>query len=115
MISCNCGNARRDLYTPDQCRYCWSKLIQKPQFPGLVNEIKQASATPFTEPQKIQIRKGNCLHLGKVIDRAACNCPGKWVHECEKHGKCRRGISRDDIKSCFNCGDYIEDDFFPEV
>ena len=56
-------------------------------------------------------RKLNCVNLGPVIDRASCNCSGKFVHACEKHGKCRPFTKLEDgILSCQECNDYEPED-----
>lgn len=59
----------------------------------------------------IATRKLNCVSLGPVIDRASCNCSGKFVHACEKHVKCRPFTKLEDgIISCQECKDYEPED-----
>ena len=50
--------------------------------------------------------KSSCFHRGKVKKRADCNCPFKFVHECEVHGECTIGPNKDGVRSCFGCSDY---------
>lgn len=45
------------------------------------------------------INPEKCEHIGKVIDRKDCNCPKKWIRECDIHGKT-------DWKKCMTCKDF---------
>lgn len=110
---CSCKNSKKSIYTIDQCPKCWLYINDLPYRMELEAKTatwqsnqtnQQAIQPPTPKPKK------PCLYLGKVIDRAACNCPGKWVHECEKHGKCRRGMTKDGIQGCIGCPDFVEDD-----
>jgi hypothetical protein len=42
-----------------------------------------------------------CAHLGVVIDRNGCPCPGKWLRKCGVHGTCT-------VEVCKTCPDYEE-------
>lgn len=56
-------------------------------------------------------RKMKCISLGPVIERADCNCSAKFIHSCEKHGKCRTLINLgDNIRNCQECADYEPED-----
>ena len=44
-----------------------------------------------------------CTHIGKVIDRKDCNCPKKWIRQCEIH-------ETTDWKKCMSCPNYQPED-----
>lgn len=90
---------------PDSCPICavyasypHMRRIYDRQHPNSL-DIEQALGREYKP-------KGPCFHLGKVKERKNCNCPFKFVHECEVHGRCTIGPNSDNIKSCFGCPDY---------
>ena len=42
-----------------------------------------------------------CVHLGDVIDRLGCACPGRWLRRCGLHAVCT-------LEVCKRCEDYQE-------
>lgn len=61
---------------------------------------KTASPPPF---------RGECVHLGRVLDRLGCNCPGRWVRECQGgHGQCTTRVGRQGLACCDRCSDHEE-------
>ena len=115
-------------YNTKDCLDCWSfyfdpfwserwgkKPDQKPPHPLLEDlnpdfDKNLKTNTQIPEQEK-QIRASlPCVNLGTIISRANCNCPLKFVHNCDKHGKCVRGPQQDpSIRSCMDCPDYEED------
>ncbi|NBQ17540.1 hypothetical protein EBU24_04435, partial [bacterium] len=63
-----------------------------------VEYIQTANAFNSRKPMQM-INPEKCEHIGKVIDRKDCNCPKKWVRECDVHGKT-------DWKKCMQCKDF---------
>lgn len=49
------------------------------------------------------INPEKCTHIGKVIDRKDCNCPKKWIRQCEIH-------ETTDWKKCMSCPNYQPED-----
>ena len=69
------------------------------------------NASQELKDQKPFSRSLACINLGTIVSRANCNCPLKFVHNCDKHGKCVRGPQlHPDIRSCLDCPDYEPDD-----
>ncbi len=60
-------------------------------------------------PQQSVDRSLPCLNLGKVVNRSGCNCPMKFIHECEIHQFCHRGSHYSTVASCLTCPDYESD------
>lgn len=53
--------------------------------------------------------KSPCVSLGVRLEAvASCGCAGGHLHECSRHGTCRRGGMRtvDGVASCWDCADY---------
>jgi hypothetical protein len=44
-----------------------------------------------------------CKHIGKVIDRKDCNCPKKWIRQCDLH-------ETTDWKKCMGCPNFEPDE-----
>ncbi|NBW35452.1 MAG: hypothetical protein EBR30_10630 [Cytophagia bacterium] len=49
------------------------------------------------------INPEKCKHIGKVIDRKDCNCPKKWVRQCDLH-------ETTDWKKCMGCPNFEPDE-----
>ncbi len=97
---CTCNRVTSSVWDSSQCRLCW--LVQFDQ--------RYADLFMGGGIKTIKInRRDNCENLGKVLERAACNCPGKWVHACALHERCRTGTSNDGVRSCLSCSDYQKD------
>lgn len=59
------------------------------------------------KPISTDIRYLECIYLGDIIDRAGCNCPARWIRECDKHGKCTLRNQGNGLHSCMDeCPDY---------
>jgi hypothetical protein len=43
-----------------------------------------------------------CIHLGEVIDRLDCPCPGRWLRRCGLHAVCT-------VEVCKTCADYRDE------
>jgi hypothetical protein len=76
-------------YSPDYCRLCWL-YHHDPAYRALWGEGQTGRSLP-------------CIHLGEVIDRRGCLCPGRWLRQCGLFGTTT-------IEQCKECGDYQEDD-----
>lgn len=100
---CTCNRVTSPDWSADQCRLCWLTTYDE-RYQKLFGVKKNTGIKSV----KI-IRRDNCLNLGKVLDRGSCNCPAKWVRQCEKHGTCRTGPSADGVPSCLGCNDYDPD------
>ena len=132
---CVCNRVSTGLYyTPTDCMDCWSyyfdpywserwgrpkekkppHLLLEDKDPEFIKKFQEAfSRFPKSSipEQEKQLRVSlPCVSLGTIISRANCNCPLKFVHNCDKHGKCVRGPQQDpSIRSCQDCPDYEED------
>ena len=62
-------------------------------------EYVQTSNLSLSRKPMEMINPEQCEHIGKVIDRKDCNCPKKWVRECDIHGKT-------DWRNCMQCKDF---------
>ena len=49
------------------------------------------------------INPEKCKHIGKVIDRKDCNCPKKWIRQCDLH-------ETTDWKKCMGCPNFEPDE-----
>jgi hypothetical protein len=88
--------ARPGPYSLDQCRLCWLAL----------NDSAYRQEPPAVpDPPPHASRSLPCLHLGEVIDRLGCPCPGRWLRQCGVHGTTT-------VQQCKQCPDYEEDDAF---
>jgi len=56
---------------------------------------------PFNAPSLRNPEK--CKHIGKVIDRKDCNCPKKWIRQCDLH-------ETTDWKKCMGCPNFEPDE-----
>lgn len=63
------------------------------QTSGIYNDTLMSA---YRNPEK-------CTHIGKVIDRKDCNCPKKWIRQCEIH-------ETTDWKKCMSCPNYQPED-----
>lgn len=93
---------------PDKCSICAvaSKLSHMREIWKI-----QTPKMDYTKAQEVMkiVRTKPCEHVGKVISRADCNCPFKFVRACDLHGKCVIGLPFDGLRSCQTCPDYIVD------
>ncbi len=76
---------------PESCRLCW-----------LYENDAGYRALWDGEPEVTPPRSLPCIHLGAVLDRCDCPCPGKWVRGCAVYGTCT-------IELCKTCADYEAD------
>ena len=76
---------------PTTCRLCW--LYEHDDGYRVMWD-----GTPAAPPPE---RSLPCVHLGDVIDRLGCPCPGRWLRQCGLHGECTLDI-------CKRCDDYQE-------
>jgi hypothetical protein len=93
---------------PEKCNICavatklshmaklWEIQSPKMDFSAIKEQAKSSRIKP-------------CFYLGKVINRAECNCPFKFVHKCDVHGSCVIGASFNGHRSCQTCPDYDVD------
>lgn len=49
------------------------------------------------------VRSTACIHLGPVLSRLSCDCPGRWVRACAVHKLCSLNV-------CKTCADYEADE-----
>lgn len=99
---CTCNRVTSSEWSQDQCRLCWLATYD--------DRYQKLFGVQKTSIKSVKIlRRDNCSSLGKVLDRGSCNCPGKWVRLCEKHGTCRTGPSSDSVRSCLQCPEYEEE------
>jgi hypothetical protein len=83
-------------YTTDYCRLCWlfhHDAAYRALWGG------SSPAVP-SRPRSLP-----CIHLGEVIDRLGCPCPGRWLRRCGLYGSTT-------IEHCKSCPDYQEDEGF---
>lgn len=100
---CTCNRVTSPDWSADQCRLCWLATYDE-------RYQKLFSVQKLSGIKSVKVkRRDNCMSLGKVLDRGACNCPSKWVRQCDKHGSCRTGPSADAVRSCLQCLEYEED------
>jgi hypothetical protein len=55
---------------------------------------------PPIEPETFAPRNAPCIHLGEVIDKKNCQCPGLWERACGIHRTCTIA------GKCKSCPDY---------
>ena len=91
-----CGLSLWASFEPGQCRLCWL-FHHDPEFQRLWDE--SAPAIPMAEPPR---RALPCVHLGEVLDKRGCPCPGLWLRACGLYGPIT-------IQTCKTCPDYEED------
>jgi hypothetical protein len=70
----------------------FNQILQNVEYIQTSNLIRSRKPMEMINPER-------CEHIGKVIDRKDCNCPKKWVRECDVHGKT-------DWKNCMQCKDF---------
>jgi len=77
--------------SPATCRLCWL-YEHDAAYRALWDGPADAPPPPRSLP---------CLHLGAVLDRRDCPCPGKWVRACAVYTTCT-------LEVCKTCADYDE-------
>lgn len=100
---CSCHRVTSSVWSPDQCRLCWL-AVHDPRY------AKLFATLPAGITSVKAVRRDDCEHLGRVLERSGCNCPGKWVRACDLHERCRTGASGDPVRSCLGCADYVKED-----
>ena len=70
----------------------FNQILENVQYIQTSNSMNSRKPMQMINPEQ-------CEHIGKVIDRKDCNCPKKWVRECDVHGKT-------DWKNCMQCKDF---------
>ena len=102
-------------YQAADCRQCWLYHYsptwsvywgKQPTERGPIGAI-QYSPELSKNPRGLP-----CVSLGPIIQRSNCHCPLKFIHKCDKHGQCTRGVVSDQITSCVFCPDYQGDSPF---
>jgi hypothetical protein len=76
--------------SPRSCRLCW--LYEND---AGYRALWDGPAPPAIAPA----RSLPCVHLGTVLDRRGCPCPGRWLRKCGLHGTCT-------VETCKTCADY---------
>jgi hypothetical protein len=76
---CDCGG----------CRLCWL-YENDPAYRGFWDD------QPRPDPAESHRRNLACVHLGEVLDKKGCACPGLWVRHCPHFG----AITLDTCKTC---------------
>jgi hypothetical protein len=92
------------------CRLCWL-AANDPRYRTLwgVEGSSPLTGKPWA-PKPAERPKPECIYLGVVLDRLGCQCVGKWVRGCEKHGQCTTRTKRDGVTCCAGCPDYEADE-----
>jgi hypothetical protein len=88
MIPCN--HCRRA-----DCRLCWL-YAHDAAYRALWDDQPQLPL-PAPSPRALP-----CIHLGDVLDRLDCPCPGKWLRRCGLH-------QITTLTDCKACHDYEPD------
>jgi hypothetical protein len=102
---CICERVTSDVYDLSQCRACWL-YRHDPAY----RQLWDAPAGPGETPPAPPARPNDCVHLGRVLDRMGRTCPGCWVRECERYGRCAVGWDMPaGVRSCQDCPDYQSD------
>ncbi len=57
---------------------------------------------PVPEERQEIVRRVECVHLGRVVDRLDCNCQMRWLRQCELH-------QLTSLQACQSCPDYEPD------
>lgn len=104
---CDCNRVWSAEYDLKQCRVCWLATYDE-RYRRLFQAVP-----PMAAPMPAPRRRPDCQSLGKVLDRGNCNCPQRWLRQCERHGTCRTGASQDGEPSCQTCADYVSDEEEP--
>ena len=99
-----CGGASRDSSFPRL-----PSAVASPCFPSINESTVSPNVSFRVPPQQAVDRSLPCLNLGKVVNRSGCNCPMKFIHECEIHQFCHRGSHYSTVASCLTCPDYESD------
>lgn len=93
------------------CESCKSQWDGKP--PNSTDDNKTLQR--FAEHSRQQERKpvpykpaarGECFHLGPVLDRLGCNCQQKWISECRNAAAGNGGKTR--LTACRECDHFEE-------
>lgn len=70
---------------------------------SMINEINTQQPYQEKERKQLFVIPEKCTHIGKVIDRKNCNCPKKWIRECEVFGTT-------DWNNCMRCDKFEYED-----
>lgn len=70
---------------------------------NMVDEINTQQPYQAKERKQLFVIPEKCTHIGKVIDRKNCNCPKKWIRECEVFGTT-------DWNNCMRCDKFEYED-----
>ena len=85
-------------FGPQTCRLCWLY-----QHDGAYRAL-WGGAPPGPSAAAAPARRSlPCVHLGEVIDRLGCPCPGRWLRRCGLHAATT-------IEQCKTCADYQDDE-----
>jgi hypothetical protein len=94
-------------YDARQCRLCWLyhhdaeyRLLWEDKGTGGQGDKENHPIT--LSPPPLVTRSLPCVHLGEVLDKRGCPCPGLWLRACALHGPIT-------IQTCKTCPDYEED------
>ena len=90
-----CGVEPWGQYLEGECRLCWL-YHHDPEYEAHWDETTPPGGGPTPR------RSLPCIHLGEVLDRRGCPCPGLWLRGCYLHGPIT-------IQTCKTCPDYEED------
>jgi hypothetical protein len=85
-------------YRPGDCRLCWLYHHD----PAYRERWDDQSGEGRPDPAESHRRSLPCVHLGEVLDKRGCPCPGLWLRACPLHGPIT-------ITFCKTCPDYEED------
>ena len=80
-------------YRLGDCRLCWL-YHHDPEYRARWDESPP--------PEEVPRRSLPCIHMGEVLDKKGCPCPGLWLRHCPLHGPIT-------VQTCKTCPDYEED------
>lgn len=130
-LECVCESAGTCAATGRQCsssmfQRCQTDLRYRYLLSGIPRVEWPAELQPVPKPQPKPKRertqrpepkrvKTQCVHLGRRQlppadpNGIACGCPAKEVWECDKHGRCTRGVKFEGVACCVGCPDFAAD------
>lgn len=95
------------------CDVVIEEVVDENTIPSLPNDFNKIldmvysieTQQPYQEQERKQlfVIPEKCTHIGKVIDRKNCNCPKKWIRECEIFGTT-------DWNNCMKCDKFEYED-----
>ena len=88
-----CDPSPWSRFRESDCRLCWL-YHHDPEY--------KAHWDADLLPTSTLRRSLPCIHLGEVLDKRGCPCPGLWLRGCPLHGPIT-------IQTCKTCPDYEED------